>query len=66
MNTALIISLGAVAMSLFAVFISQRKPKPKNQGGGDNGGSASAESDTSSSDCSVSDGGGCDGGGGGD
>jgi hypothetical protein len=66
MNTALIISLGAVAVSLFAVFISQRKPTTKTRARGDNGGSGYVASDTGSgADCSPGDSGGCDGGGGG-
>lgn len=62
MSSALVISLGAVAMSLFAVFIALRGAKTKSRSNSD-GGTASSDG---SSDCSPSDGGGCDGGGGGD
>lgn len=64
MNTALVISLGAVAISLFTVSIAVRGAKGKKQTDGD-GGTSYVGSD-SSSDCSTSDGGSCDGGGGGD
>ncbi len=63
MSTALILSLLAVAMSLFAVFISTRAKQSKKRDGGD-GGTTTAGSD-SGSDCGTSDGGSCDGGGGG-
>lgn len=62
MSTALIISLGAVAISLFAVFIARRGAKAKQKSNGD-GGSTPA-SDSSGSDCAITDGGSCDGGGG--
>ncbi|RDV07592.1 hypothetical protein DXH95_09735 [Sphingorhabdus pulchriflava] len=62
MSTALFISLGAVAISLFVVFVARRGSKTRQQSSGD-GGSTTA-SDASGSDCSVSDGGACDGGGG--
>jgi hypothetical protein len=65
MSVALIIALGAVAISLFTVFIALRSAKTKTQSGGD-GGASYIASDTSGSDCSATDGGGCDGGGGGD
>ncbi|HEV7234208.1 MAG TPA: hypothetical protein VGN36_08170 [Sphingorhabdus sp.] len=64
MNIALVIALGAVAISLLVVFIALRGARAKKDKNGDSGSSYTA-SDTSSSDCSVSDGGGCDGGGGG-
>jgi amino acid transporter len=54
MNTALVISLGAVAISLFTVFIAVRGAKSKKQTDGD-GGTSYVGSD-SSSDCSTSDG----------
>lgn len=62
MSTALIISLGAVAISLFAAFIARRGAKSKEKPNGD-GGSTPA-SDSSGSDCATTDGGSCDGGGG--
>ncbi|MGC1468406.1 MAG: hypothetical protein WA793_03420 [Sphingorhabdus sp.] len=58
--SALFISLGAVAISLFAVFIAQRGAKAKQKLNGD-GGSTPA-SDSSGSDCATADGGSCDGG----
>ncbi|MBP6379834.1 MAG: hypothetical protein KA312_05395 [Sphingorhabdus sp.] len=61
MSTALFISLGAVAISLFAVFIARRGAKAKQKPNGD-GGSTPA-GDSSGSDCSTADGGSCDGGG---
>lgn len=63
MSTILVISLGAVAICLFAVFVALRGAKAKREKDGD-GGTSHTASD-SSGDCSVSDGGGCDGGGGG-
>lgn len=62
MSTALVISLGAVAISLFTVFVALRGAKAKKQKEGDGGTGYDA---SGSNDCSVSDGGGCDGGGGG-
>lgn len=62
MSAALFISLGAVAISLFAIFIARRGATAKQKSNGD-GGSTPA-SDSSGSDCSTSDGGSCDGGGG--
>jgi hypothetical protein len=64
MSTALVISLGAVAMSLFAVFMARRTSNSRKQGNKD-GGSVTASSDSNGADCGPGDGGGCDGGGGG-
>ena len=66
MNTAVVISLVAVAISLGAVFLavqSGKAKKPDKRDGGDS--SVASSSDGSSADCSPGDGGGCDGGGGG-
>jgi hypothetical protein len=63
MSTALVISLMAVAISLFTVFIALNAAKAKKKAAGDSG---STTSDSSSADCGPSDGGSCDGGGGGD
>lgn len=60
--SALFISLGAVAISLFAVFIARRGATAKQKSNGD-GGSTPA-SDSSGSDCSTADAGSCDGAGG--
>jgi hypothetical protein len=65
MSVAILIALGAVAISLFTVFIALRSAKTKTQAGGD-GGAGYIATDSGGSDCSVSDGVGCDGGGGGD
>lgn len=64
MSTAMVISLGAVAMSLFAVFLALRGARNKARSA-DDGSSVYGGTD-SSADCGASDGGGCDGGGGGD
>jgi hypothetical protein len=66
MNTAVIIALLAVAISLGAAFTAAqagKAKKPHKRDGGDT--SATASSDSNSVDCSPSDGGGCDSGGGG-
>ena len=63
MSTALVISLGAVAICLFAVFVALRGAKAKKETDGD-GGTTYTASD-SSSDCGPSDGGSCGGGDGG-
>jgi hypothetical protein len=62
MSTALVISLGAVVMSLFAVFVALRGARSKTRAGGREG-SSYGGSDVA--DCGPGDGGGCDGGGGG-
>jgi hypothetical protein len=67
MNTAVVIALLAVAISLGAAFTAAqagKAKKPRKRDGGDS--SATASSDGSSADCGSGDsGGGCDGGGGG-
>lgn len=64
MNTALVISLGAVAISVFVVFIAQRSAKSSRKSNADSS-SASGSSDSGNADCGPADGGACDGGGGG-
>jgi uncharacterized membrane protein len=66
MNTAVVIALLAVAISLGAAFTAAQAGKAKKlhkRDGSDS--SATASSDSSGADCSPGDGGGCDGGGGG-
>lgn len=63
MNTALVIALMAVAISLFSVFLALRSAERKKQADTDGGASTStiaSSSDAGSSDCGSSDGGGCD------
>lgn len=64
MSKVLVISLAAVAISLFAVLLASRGARSKTRTDSD-GGTSYVGSD-SGSDCSTSDSGGCDGGGGGD
>ena len=66
MNTAFAISMLAVGIALFAVFVAVRgskRVKSKKPDGSDSG--TTATSAGSSADCSLGDSGGCDGGGGG-
>ncbi len=66
MNTAVVIALLAVAISLGAAFTAAQASKAKKlhkRDGGDS--SVTASSDSNGADCGPGDGGGCDGGGGG-
>ena len=67
MNTAIVLSLLAVAISLgVAVYASRASAhKPANKRDGGDGGTSTTSASSSSNDCSPGDSGGCDGGGGG-
>lgn len=60
MNTALIISLGAVAISLFVVFISLNAARASRNA--KDSGEGVSPVDTAGSDCASSDSGSCGGG----
>lgn len=66
MSKVLVISLAAVAISLFAVLLASRGARSKTRTDSDGGTSYVGSDSDSGSDCSTSDSGGCDGGGGGD
>jgi uncharacterized membrane protein len=66
MNTALVIALLAVAISLGTALMASKAQKAKKTDKHDGGPNSTTSSDGGSSDCSPGDGVGCDGGGGGD